>query len=169
MPTRTDKAGSIPPWGRALSFWERVLITVRMDPQGRRKPPAPASAYYEPWSFLGLVHDIEQIKTVEDGQELAGTRLTLSYTGELLPMDFPGFVAPAEKKDWVEIFYAKIPTVDVRYPIYFHNKRTNSLAEMEHSIRRCATRYDKREVEIQMNLVKREVRYFAYERSGVTA
>ncbi|AZO44947.1 hypothetical protein EJ076_29515 [Mesorhizobium sp. M7D.F.Ca.US.005.01.1.1] len=170
MPESAKRKGTeTPPWGRALSFRERILIALRLDPAGRRRPPVPNTAYYSHSSFLGMVHDTAEIKTIEDGVELAGTRLTLSYVGGLISLDFPAFVAPAVQKDWVEIFYAKIPTVDVPYPIYFHNKRTNTLGEMEHSIRRCAVRHDPQEEIVGIALVKREVRYFAYEKSGVTA
>ncbi len=170
MSTRTDfKRHVTPPWGAALSFWERFLITLRLDPHGRRRPPVPSTAYYTHLSVKGIVHDTAEIKTVEDGIDLPGTRLTLSTPGGLMPIELRGFKVPAAEKDWVEIFYAKIMTVDVPYPIYFHNKATNTLTEMEHSIRRCAARNDPREVDKGIELVKREVRYFAYERSGVTA
>ncbi|RWD28702.1 MULTISPECIES: hypothetical protein [unclassified Mesorhizobium] len=129
----------------------------------------PSTAHYTHRSVKGMVHATVEIKTVDDDVELSGTRLTLSTPGGLMVIELKGFTVPAVDRDWVEIFYAKIMTVDAPYPIYFHNKTTNTLTAMEHSIKRCAARNDPREVDRGIELVKREVRYFAYERSGVTA
>ncbi|RWO36208.1 hypothetical protein [Mesorhizobium sp.] len=74
-----------------------------------------------------MVHATAEIKTVDDDVELSGTRLTLSTPGGLMAIELKGFTVPAVDGDWVEIFYAKIMTVDAPYPIYFHNKTTNTL------------------------------------------
>lgn len=128
MSSRTDfKRHVTPPGGRSLSFWERFLITLRLDPHGRRRPPVPSAAHYTHRSVKGMVHATAEIKTVDDDVELSGTRLTLSTPGGLMAIELKGFTVPAVDGDWVEIFYAKIMTVDAPYPIYFHNKTTNTL------------------------------------------
>jgi len=157
-----------PPWGIRLSFWERLLIRFRLDPQGRRRPPVPSSAHYSHIAIKGKVHETSEIRTVDDGSEVTGTRVMLSTIGGLIPVELKGFRAPAGQGDWVEIFFAKIQNVDVPYPIYFHNKATDALTEIEHTIWRCAATNGSTE-DWAIALLKREVRYFAYEHSGVTA
>lgn len=114
MSSRTDfKRHVTPPWGRSLSFWERFLITLRLDPHGRRRPPVPSTAHYTHRSVKGMVHATAEIKTVDDDVELSGTRLTLSTPGGLMAIELKGFTVPAVDRDWVEIFYAKIMTVEL--------------------------------------------------------
>ncbi|RUW57024.1 hypothetical protein EOA36_01550 [Mesorhizobium sp. M8A.F.Ca.ET.021.01.1.1] len=127
----------------------------------------PSSADYSHTSVRGKVHDTSEIRTVEDGAEVAGTRLTLSTIGGLIPFELKGFEAPAGQGDWVEIFYARAPTIDVPHPVYFHNKGTGVLTEIDYGIKRCAAQGGSTEG-WAIALLKREARYFAYEHSGVT-